>query len=267
MRITKKMKDEYKKIKEATRRKVRNTVKNQGAIIHDIQNGEVVTFDIRSKLNLPSIESFKSKKDFDEWMYEQRKFTSGRSPHAKFFKNDKGVVFTDYAKLVLQNAENKAEKVRVRELKKLEAAGLSQKLEQHEIMMARPSFSEMRKIKVDFNMLWNKGDIERKLIGLIVKGSPEDYREKRERMQENFIDLIHRSFNSDGHDLAEMIGKLSPDEFYALYLTNDWDFDDIYNAMDDNGDVSYVIGNIMRDIVTYKGDPDFQQNIDYLEPF
>jgi hypothetical protein len=231
MRITNKIKEDYEKLKKATKRKVRNTVKNQGAIIHDIQNGEVVSYDIRTKLNIPSLESFKTKKDFDEWSYEQRKFTSGRSPHFKFFKNEHGTVFTDYAKIVLENKEAKAQKEAEKEREKVADKPFVKghgTVEQNLMLMNRPKALGFNKIKIDFNFLWNKADIERKLTGLTVKGSPDYYLEKKQTMKENFASLIEQSFNSDGVALANMIRDISPEDFYEIYMSYNWDFDYVY---------------------------------------
>lgn len=263
MRITKQMQKEYDNVKRATKRKVANTVKNLGSpIVHDIvrtklPNGmiqnEVVMRDIRKEINIPSLDSFKTKKEFNEWMYEQRKFTSGKSPHAKFSKNEHGTVMTDYLKTVLTNKHHNAEKERLKEVALLEKAGLGEKARQESVMLKRSEIRAFVPIKLDFNKLWNLGDIERKLAGLTIRGDVDDIRQKKEQLKTNFIEALRYSGDPHIDALIEGIKAIPADEFYVLYELHKEEFRQMFvpspqtsimAQMVDKGMLDRALGNV-----------------------
>lgn len=231
IRITENDRAEYARLVKNTKAKIRNTVKNYGPIIHDVsrdENGQITltTFDIRSKLSIPSLDSFKTRKEFNEWKESTQKFNSGKSPHSKFTKNKNGMVFTDYFKTVGENLEYKAEFQSRKEREKTANIPVERNgkvigtLGQFAQLRKRPELLGYQPFKFNLNDFFNTQQVGKWLEKGVAKGTGEDIRQKKQTMMENWIKIIQWNFNSDADEIVEKVRQMGPDEFYEFYKYN-----------------------------------------------
>lgn len=233
IRITQNDRAEYARLVKNTKAKVRNTVKNYGPIVHDVsrnENGELTltTLDIRSKLKIPSLDSFQTRKEFNEWKEDTKKFNSGKSPHSKFIKNQNGMVFTEYFKTVGQNMEYQIERNREREYKKTKDIEIKDKKgktigtvgSEMQKMMHPEAPGFQKPFIFDMNNFYSPSQLKRWFETGEAKRSPEWYQDKKETMQQNWIEMIKFNYNSEADELIKHLEAMSPDDFYEFYMMN-----------------------------------------------
>lgn len=220
IRITKNDRKEYARLARNAKAKVKRTAKNYGV-------------DLRSEIELPDIQNFKTRADFTNWKNKVESFTNRHNTAYQFKKNEYGVVASKKRlnKIARENKAiiNKAKKlVSEAENKPFISGGKKQgTVGQQMKQMGKPNAAGVT-VPPDFDFSKMKFDSSLKAYEeRIEKRSNEKYYDERSaRMKDNFIQILGLSFNSDADELIDKLKDIPPDDFYEMYLQFDeFDFD------------------------------------------
>lgn len=226
MRISKKDQLEYNRLKKNSKAKIRNAIKKYGAVVQDIQNGEIVQVDLREKLEIPSIESFMNRKAFNEWKYETEKFNKGKSSHAVFKKNAYGVAVTEQVITTIENLTKKEQRNAIKRKESLmekpfiSGGEVQGTLGQRLLTMGRPTNLNIPK-DFKFEDIRNTTRLKDVFENKKRRSDPEFFDKRLERMKELYIFSLQQQFNSDADDVIEKIRQIPADDFYEMYQTID----------------------------------------------
>ena len=208
--VGKKTIESYRKERKNTMAKIRNIKKRYG-------------IDLSSEIELPSLESFGSRKEFNEWSRNVQDFRKRSNYQYQYVKNDYGVVASKKQLFEIEQKTKKAQRIAEKKLKEAKALPFySGGKEQGTVGMQRPNKSGVTvPKKFDFKQVRSQGrlkDVEESL----EKKSKSDYYEQRNKiMMDNFIDVLGKSYNSQAEQLIDEIKQMNPDDFYELYLMFD----------------------------------------------
>jgi hypothetical protein len=193
-----------------------------------VQDGEIVQIDIRDKMNVPSLESFSSRKEFNEWKYETEKFNKGVSSRSKFKRNIHGLAVTEQFMLVAENLNKKeirlAKKLRDRIISQpFTVGGVEQgSMEQRLLTMGRNNPQNIHIPKpFDFSQVKTLSRLKEVFDNMKNRSSEEKMNRRLERFKELYMESLERQFNSDADDVLEMIKEIPADVFYEMYKIED----------------------------------------------
>lgn len=216
IRIDANTKQEYEKLVKQAKAKLKNINRKVG-------------LDLTDQIDLPSIESFKTRHAFNEWKEKTASFTNPHNQKFQFVKNPYGVVASK-SELFHIEKDTKTTQRRADELNKKAkekpfiSGGKEQKGGQQQQMLqmanqnapaiSRPPDFRFEKIRDSKQLQKRKENAKKK--------SKRDYFDKRtKKMQESFIQTLEFAFNSDADKLIESIRKIPADDFYEIYLIYD----------------------------------------------
>lgn len=243
-RIGQKTKEEYQRQMRNTKAKIRRVEKNYGV-------------DLSSKIDMPSLESFESRSEFNQWVKKAERFRNRAVTDYQFVKNEYGVVASKKQLNKIERKTRKAQKLADEKISELEDKPFySGGKEQGTVGLQRPAKSGIyRPHDFDFSKVRSRQRL-REIEGAMDKKSDESYYDERsKRMQDNFIEALEGSFNSLADELIDKIKKVPPDDFYQLYLMFD-EFDFIYFDTEGQSVESdeTSIGQMMKYIERYERD-------------
>lgn len=223
------------RITENDRKEHRRLVRNARAKARRIKEqwGQDVSGDIK----LDAIESFAERSEFNEWKEEMESFTSRYNTDYQFRKNKYGVV-SSVKEIRRREYNRKMEQKRAREeIERIKDRPVHQggkefsTVDEKSRHMKDPSDVTGVKIPKEFDFDTIK-DVEMlEYIDEVAKAKIEgDYYDKRkEQMHENYMDGLRKTFDSDAHELIEMVKELSPEDFYEIWLAHEEiDFNDFF---------------------------------------
>lgn len=203
-----------------TKAKVKRTIQNIGSTIYDVEkdeNGEqkLIERNVRDLLNVPKLEDFQTREDFNNWKEQQTKITSGRSPHFNFKKNEHGLAVTEHLLNVKENREYMAQ----REARKEQAKARENKeAEQRAGYMAYPTRIGFHKTGFNLDRMRSGGELERSMQRLIDQSTGQEYGRTKRRMMDNWLDSVAGSFeNGEANDILDRFKQMSPEEWYDMY--------------------------------------------------
>lgn len=230
IRITKNDRQEYARLVRNTKAKIRRTIKNYG-------------IDLSDEIEIPSIEDFKTRNEFNRWKERQASFTNRANLHYQFKKNPYGVVASKKRIADIQRDNKQAQQIADKLIESAKekpfiSGGKEQgTVEQRMLQMARPNAAGVyRPPDFDFDKIRSEYELRRKEQNLKKRADEQYYDERMERMKENFIKLLEESFNSDADELIEKIKDIPAEDFYEMYLMFDeFDFD-LYYTLDVEGE-------------------------------
>lgn len=207
IRITRNDKREYQRLVKNTKAKVRRTLKNYGV-------------DLSDEINIPDINEFKTRSEFNRWKREQRSFTNRANLHYQFRKNKYGVVASKSeilkAELRTKQAQENAKKF-IKEHKE----NLPRTEKAREVYLKQPDYGGVTVPKdFDFGSIRSRRDLEKRLENILKRASPKYYDEKMTQMKMNYMKALDENFNSWANKLIDLIGEMSPDDFFNMYLQN-----------------------------------------------
>lgn len=208
------LKDYHKQVRN-TKAKI-NRVKKQYGI------------DLSNEIDIPSLESFGSRKDFNEWKRNVESFRNRANTNYQFEKNQHGIVVSKRKLNELERLTKKAQKRVRKEIEKFQDKPfISGGQQQGTIGLQRPNKGNLY-VPKDFN--FDEVNSESRLNdieeSLLKKIDDKEYDIRLARMKENFIEALSGSFNSEAEKLIKMIRKVDDFDFYQLYMTYDeFDFD------------------------------------------
>lgn len=221
--------------------KIRRTANNYG-------------IDLSDEVELPSINNFKTRSQFNEWKEKQQSFTNRSNLNYQFKKNRYDVVASkstlNQIEMNTRIAQRLADQKRKQLANKPFISGGRQQgtVEQRMLQMGRPNVAGYSRPK-DFNFerVRNERDLDRIFDNIKKKADPENYNDRMEKMRENYIRKLEEDFNSDANDLIDKIKSMPADEFYEMYLIHDeFDFDAFYTNDDLMGDGSEKLIKVLE---------------------
>lgn len=223
----KKLQNQYqfpvgKKTLEEYQRQVRNTRAKVNRVkrVHNI--------DLTDEVEIPKLEEFSSRKEFNRWVEKQERFRSRSNPQYQFVRNEYGVSASKQRLREIEKKVDRARKLADEEIKKYEDTPfVSGGKQQSTIGMQRPNKTGIYKPEpFDFRQVRSERRLEEIEESAQRKSEREYYDERLERMKDNFIVALSGSFNSLADDLINAIKDIPDDDFYQMYLMFDeFDFD------------------------------------------
>lgn len=243
-RIGQKTKEEYNRQVRNTKAKIRRVEKNYGV-------------DLSTKIDIPSLDSFDSRSEFNQWVKKAERFRNRSVTDYQFEKNEYGVVASKKQLNKIERKTRKAQKLADKKIEELEDKPFySGGKEQGTVGLQRPSKSGIyRPHDFDFSQVRSRQRLREIEESMDRKSDTLYYDERSKRMQENFINALEGSFNSLADELIEKIKNIPPDDFYQLYLMFDeFDFD-YFDTDGQNVEADETaIGQMMKYIEMYERD-------------
>lgn len=195
-----------------TKAKVRRTIKNYG-------------IDLSNKIDVPDIESFSTRKEFNEWKNKQSSFTNRANLHYQFKKNQYDVVATKKEIIDVERNTKKAQEIADKYINEAKdkpyfVGGKREgTVGQQMMQMGKPNAGGITRPKdFDFSKVKTRKDLEVKFESMEKRAYPEYYDWRKEQMKMNFMKMLEKSFNSDADELIDELANIPPDDFYEIYL-------------------------------------------------
>lgn len=184
--------------------------------------------DLSDKIELPDLDSFQTRKEYNEWRQKAESFTNRNNLNFQFKKNPYGIVASkaDLHRIELDN--KRAIRVAEKELKKQQEKQKDVVQGKTPIGMIAPNRNIVQEVKkFDFNKVRSQARLNTLRESNKEKADPQNYDKKMQRMRDNFISILEQSLNSDADELIERLRALAPDDFVELYdkYWMDFDFD------------------------------------------
>jgi len=241
IKIRKKDIEDYKRIARNIKSKINRTQKNYGV-------------DISSEINLPSLESFKTRSEFNAFKDYASKLKYNQS--LQFVKNKQGVVArkSDVNKLVRkQNAiinERKKLKKRIDKLPvimdKIKLTVGEKQLGLSEKEKRRRGYTRVPK-KFNFNEMQSQ-EMYNKRKKQIEEKSDYKTEEKLRDMKANYMRTVNESLNHDGYEIVKAINEMPDIQFYEMYMQNESDFGfEVWYTEEE--DQLYQLGQSLLDLI------------------
>lgn len=224
IRIRKKDKREYRRLRKNAQEKIRRVQNKYGV-------------DLRDQVRLPSIESFETRKEFNQWKKQIKSFTNPANLDYQFRMNKQGVVATkkeiQQAKRHTKQAQRLADRVKKKFKDKPYYAGGKQHgtYGKQQQMMGRPTYGGIIRPK-DFNFedIETRHRFEQKAETMEKRANKDFYKEQMSQMQSNFIDAMYKQFNSDAEETVQRIRQIPSQKFYQMVMMYDeMDFEFVYS--------------------------------------
>lgn len=213
MRVTKKDREEFKRLNRNVKAKERRVEKNYGV-------------DLRGEVNTPSsVEDFQSRKEYNSWKDQAKSFTNRANLNYQFAQNENGVVATkkelhDINQMTkqAQNITDKRNEARANLPRVNEEGKVQGKVE--DIMTRQATKQRFARVSdFDFNSIETRAQLELRKRTVEKRSSEDFYTNAEETLKENFVDMFGRATKGaeDSDYVVEELSKLPPDEFYNFY--------------------------------------------------
>lgn len=220
IRITKNDREEYRRLANNAKAKINRTNKKYGV-------------DLSGEIELKGIDSFKTRKEYNEWKAKAKSLTNRSNTKFQFVKNDYGVVASVQEIKQIKRNTKAAQRIADKMIKKAEklpfiSGGKEQgTVGQRMMQMKRPNAAGItRPSDFDFDKIRSRDYLETKKESADKRKSMDYYDKRMENMRNNFLDLLKLSLNSDADVLIEKLKLMPVDDFYEMYLMFDeFDFD------------------------------------------
>lgn len=225
IRIRQKDIEEYQRLKRNTRAKIRRVRQKYG-------------IDLSGDIDLPPIESFQTRDEFNAWKERQRSFTNRANLRYQFEKNVHGVVASKALLREIEGKTKEAQRIYDEEMKRLNKLPFIQRGEiqgtagERVRMLARPEIGGLsRPPDFDFSRVRTYPQLYHALERAERRADPVWYDRRKEIMKENFIEIIRVNLPNKHHPIIEELEKLPADAFYEIYKSVDefdfarWDSD------------------------------------------
>lgn len=215
IRITKNDVGEYKRLVKNTKAKISRTLKNYG-------------IDLSSEINIPSLEDFKTRKQFNKFKEEVRSFTNRNNTAYQFVKNKYGVVISkkelNKIKRDSKLAQTQAKKVqnKAAKLPFIADGEVVSTVGQRSQLMGKPNTGGIT-IPKDFNFdtIQSNYQLDKKKKNLEDRSKPDFFNKRAELLKENYIKAIRENYNSLGDELIEEIKDVDANDFFELFIQHD----------------------------------------------
>lgn len=253
IRITKSDRKEYSRLRANTQAKIRRTKQNYGV-------------DLSTEIDLPKIETFKTRKEFNEWKERQERFTNRAVSEFQFVKNKYGVVASKKEIREIERDTKQAQRVARERIAKTKNVPTFHDGKQIGTVGERGKYMQEPDITgvhvpsdFKFDEVRNRRRLEDIRESMSKRKTHEHFDKRNEQMLDNYIDLVRESLNSHGDEVIKELQSINPDDFYGLYLSNFTVFNfDIYYT--ETLDELIGLANTMVDIIKE------HKNSDYYNP-
>lgn len=215
IRITKNDIAEHARLVRNAKAKIKRTSKKYG-------------IDLSGEIKLPELESFKTRKEFNQFKDSVKKFTNRANTKYQFKKNRFGVVKSVKEINEIKKATKQAQKVTKKILKDNEGKEFTSggivtgTVAERNKMLAKPNTAGIY-VPPDFNFenVTSDKHFEQKLDVAKEKGDPEFVDKRKEQLLKNYIKAVEEEFNSLADPIVESVKDIDPNDFYELYITRD----------------------------------------------
>lgn len=239
IRLTQNDRAEFARLARNAKAKVRRTFKNYG-------------IDLSGKVDIPDLEQFTSRKQFNEWREKVESFTNRNNLNYQFVKNDYGTVASKKELNQITRDIKKAQRLADEKIKSIEKLPFAQggTVGQRLPMFGRNNPSGITRPK-DFNFgrVRSKSDLDRIAERARQKSTEKYYDQRNWQMRENFKEILGLSFHSDADNLVELVDKIHPDDFYEIYQMHFDIFD--FDLYDSEGQQVDAPENAIHQMTTY----------------
>lgn len=230
IRISKADKEEYRRLVKNTKAKIRRTVSKYG-------------LDLSSEIDIPDLEDFTSREQFNKFKSEQKSFTNIGNLKYQFKKNKYDVVADKSTLLGIELGTSRLQRKARETIKRVEdkpfiSGGKAQgTVGQRLAQVKRPSKHGVNvRADFDFDKVPDKQYLEKLDVDIKEKLDPDYDTGRKLLMKHNFMYVVEQSFNSKADELYKLLDDLPADIFYDFYFQFDeFDFD-LYDSDGQNVD-------------------------------
>ena len=196
IRITKKDEQEYKRLINDAKAKIRRVKKT-----HHI--------DLSDEIKLPSLSSFSNRKEYNAFKEDLNKFNKGLKNDYKIVKNEVGASFT-------------RKEIKEYERKEKEAIRLAEEHYEKTTPKQEKLFLKPNNLDIPRQKPWqelSRGNFEQRLENLTKRSDPQFFSDRDQRFKDNYIKSIRGSFNERDvvNEIIDMIESIPADKFYDIY--------------------------------------------------
>lgn len=215
------------------------------------------------EIELPSLDSFGSRKAFNEWKEKASSFNNKNNLRYQFKKNDYGVVATVSELNKLARDTKKVQKMVDQKLKEIEKKPLfvggkkegtiGQKLA---TMKNANPLGLYRPPNFNFNDISHPDVLKEKIDKMSKRVTGEYYDKRLNKMRETYLRELELSFNSDADYLIELLKQMPLEDFYEMYMMEqEFDFQLFYKMkyLDSQGHED-IIRNLESHVERYYRD-------------
>lgn len=192
--------------------------------------------DLSEEINLSSIDSFKTRKEFNEWKESVKSFTNRANTNFQFQKNEHGLVASKKKINEIARATKQAQKVADKLTKKAkekpfisggkQQGTVGQRMQQ----MNKPNTAGIyRPPDFDFDKIRSEKQLNEKQANMEERSNPNFVNKRVEQLKENYYKTLEEHFNSDADSLVERLKNIPAEDFFELFLMYDeFQFDFLY---------------------------------------
>lgn len=242
-RLSAKQKTDFERLKKNVKSKISRVKKNFG-------------IDISGEIEIPSLTSFKTYEELNEWKEKASSITNRNNIRYKFKKNEHGLAFSVFEQRQGEKLFKEAKRQREKEIKRLEQkpfivnGQVAGNRLQKGLIMDRPSNAKLGKLEpFDINNFRTRMGLENRLEKLKDLATGETYAKRLVKMKESWLETIRLVFHDMADDIVDRIEEMSPDDFYEFYDTfeSTMNFELFYN----DGELGSVNEGFIEQIEEY----------------
>jgi hypothetical protein len=188
---------EYKRLVRNAKAKMRRLKKDHG-------------IDLTDEISLPSLSSFQTRKEFNDFKEDINKFNKGLKNDYKIVKNEQGVAFT--------KKEVKAYEKKQKEAIQLAEEHYAKTRTENQKIFLKPSNLDIPR-KIDLNDIRTRENFKNRMENLTKRSDPHYFSDRDQTFRDNYVASITGSFNDREivKEIVEMIESIPPDRFYDIY--------------------------------------------------
>lgn len=217
-------------------------------------DGEMKTVEVKVQdiVSIPDLESFNTREEYNRWKEEVSSFTNRNNQRFQFKKNPYDVVASNA--LIKKVARDTKQTQKLEKEFSAKMSGIvtaeGHTVGQQMLQMGRPNNIGMsRTPDFNFSKIRNSSDLQRKARNMIERSDPKIFDKRLVQMQENYIAMLERMYNSDADEVIDKIRHIPPDDFYQLYLIffREMEFNEFYiNEEFDSEWQNYYMNDLAR---------------------
>ena len=207
--------------------------------------------DLTNEIELPSLESFSSRKELNAWVRNVQSFRNRGNLDYQFIQNEYGVVASKKEIFEIKENTRKAQRLADEKIASMQNLPfISGGKQQHTVGMQRPNKSGITRPKdFNFDTVRNRQRLKDIQESTRSKSNKDYYDKRNEVMMKNFVDILRVSFHSSADELIEELKTVNPDDFYEMYLMFDeFDFSLFYTVdeltANDEGTINQMISYV-----------------------
>ena len=208
--------------------------------------------DLTSEVTLPKIQSFQTRKQYNQWKEQVQSFTNRANLDYQYVKNPFGTVASkkelNEMKRKTRIAQDRARKLISGQVDKPWIFKGKVRATQGQRMEQLAGDAEAAGVTVppdfDFDKMRTQQQFRERVEAIDRRNEPEYFDRKMARMQLNFMDILSLSFGPDADELLILLNELTPKEFWEVYqMFEGFDFA-LYDS--DGQDVDANLGQLHR---------------------